>query len=471
MNKSGRNFPRRHSSSESMTFFAHFSGIWYVYQKGGTYTMALIKSVSRTEPCPICGKPDYCFWKEREKEPDMYNLYCNRSSEAPGVIVTGVDGIEYISIFEQSRGTIYESVVQREERKKERVTGKKKERSPRQFTILDSIMPLPNEQLDTIYRSLMRHLPLYKFHAQYLLNEGWNMELIRQHQICSFPAEWKNQLPQSLKKIPSRENLATDIMNELSLKSLAGVPGAYINEKGQWTFCGKSGIVFPVYDENGFIHRLRIRLDYVDLPVKILEDDKGFYYMDHSERITVSMSGPYKTVEDKRIYISFKSHEGKYRNFSSYKQDKEAYKSGFIQNIFNKGCEAKNQLVYAMNQTDDFRVFWLIEGEKKAFLSNYIVKQPFVCIPGVSDFGKLFTPTNGKTPIDIIRQKGCRIVIIAYDADKYHNDAVMTSLIKLAQAIKKEGLLTIIADWNELNGKGLDDLFSSFCLPAFYEYN
>ena len=139
--------------------------------------MGLIKRVSRTEPCPICGKPDYCFWKEREKEPDMYNLYCNRSSEAPGVIVTGIDGNEYVSIYEQSRGTIYESVTQREERRKEIITGEKKEMAPRQYTVLDSITPLPNEQLDSIYRSIMRHLPLYKFHAQYLLHETWNMFL------------------------------------------------------------------------------------------------------------------------------------------------------------------------------------------------------------------------------------------------------------------------------------------------------
>ncbi len=41
---------------------------------------------------------------------------------------------------------------------------------------------------------------------------------------------------------------------ELGLKSLAGVPGAYLNDKGNWSFVSKSGLVFPVYDEDGFIY-------------------------------------------------------------------------------------------------------------------------------------------------------------------------------------------------------------------------
>ena len=97
-------------------------------------------------------------------------------------------------------------------------------------------------------------------------------------------------------------------MEELSLKSLAGVPGAYVNDRGQWTFNSRSGIVFPIYDAEGLIYRLRVRLDYIDLPVQIQEDSEGFYYMNQSERITISMSGPYKMLGDERIRIRFNSH-------------------------------------------------------------------------------------------------------------------------------------------------------------------
>ena len=72
------------------------------------------RPVTRNAPCPICGKPDYCWWKEREKEPGYYNLYCNRTSEAKGTIVNGLDGNEYVAIYENNPGTIYQSVSDRD---------------------------------------------------------------------------------------------------------------------------------------------------------------------------------------------------------------------------------------------------------------------------------------------------------------------------------------------------------------------
>lgn len=431
-----------------------------------------IIKVSRTQPCPICGKPDYCFWKEREKDPDLFNLYCNRTSEAIGNILTGVDGKEYISIYQNTRGTVFESVTQREERSKCRVEGTKTERKNiKQHCVIDSINPLPNEKLDEVYRCIMTNLPLYKHHADYLLNEGWNMDLIKKHHICSFPAENIKKLPSSLQKIPSRENLAKKVMEELSLRSLAGVPGAYLSESGKWTFLSKSGIVFPVYDENGLISRIRVRLDYLDLLVKLKEDNKGYFYEDNGERVDITMSGPLKETQNGIIRIRFASHEGKYRNFSSYALNEEAYKNGFIENIFNKGCEAKNQLLFSFGAGDDPTTFWIIEGEKKAIFSNSILKQPFIGLSGVNDFGRLIKPRNGKTALQIMKERGAKNCVIAYDADRYHNSAVMMFMNNLADLLQKEDFKVFIADWNEADGKGLDDLLSSRKLPFFYEYS
>lgn len=434
--------------------------------------LGLIKKVSRTEPCPICGKPDYCYWRERDKDPGLFNLYCNRTSEAIGTIVTGVDGNEYVAIFQREVGIVFEKISQREERRKEKVTGEKKERTSIQHTVLDSVSPLPHEKLDAIYRCIMEQLPLYRFHAEYLLKEGWSMELIKKHGICSFPAKNLWNIPYSLRNIPSREKLAENVMKKLSLKSLAGVPGAYIDKNGRWTFLSLSGIVFPVYDADGLIYRIRIRLDYIDIPVnKMMEDENGFYYMDGSERVNVTMSGPFKYKNNERIFIEFSSHKGKYRNFSSYKIDENAYRSGFIENVYNKGCEAKNSLVFAMNPEDDYTVFWIIEGEKKAYFSNYILHQPFIGLSGVNDFNRLKKPfSHGKTPLDIMHQRGAKIAVIAYDADRYHNEMVMNSMENLSKLLLEDGFIVYIADWNEKNGKGLDDLLSSGYLPALYNY-
>ena len=80
-----------------------------------------IKNMSRQEPCPICGKPDYCFWSELHNNPGMYILLCRRSSEAVETIIAGNDGNSYIAIPKNNKdviGTYYENVKQREDRKK-----------------------------------------------------------------------------------------------------------------------------------------------------------------------------------------------------------------------------------------------------------------------------------------------------------------------------------------------------------------
>lgn len=432
--------------------------------------MGALMKISRNNPCPICGKPDYCFWKEREDDHDLYNLYCNRTSEAVGTIVAGLDGNDYVSIFLAPNRTIFESVSQREERTKRRLSGEKKAATPRAYTVLDSIQPLSHERLDEIYRCMLDELPLYRYHAQYLLNEGWNLELLQLHHVKSFPAAKLGKLPESLKGIPSRETLAKRIMEKLSLKSLAGVPGAYINEKGRWTFNGQSGIFLPIYDASGLIFRVRVRLDYLDLPVEMKEDQNGFYYMDMDERVSVTMNGPSKLMNGQKIKVEFNGYSGKYRNFSSYKEDREAYRSGFISNRLNKGCEAGNQILFAMTPSDDYRVFWIIEGEKKALYSNYILHQPFLGKEGVNDFMRLIKPENGKSALDVMRQKGATTAILADDADRYQNENVMRCQNGLADLLKKEGFKVMIADWNIEDGKGLDDLLASGHLPALYEY-
>lgn len=433
--------------------------------------MGILRSVSRTEPCPICGKPDYCFWKERKNSPGSFNLYCNRSWEAVGTVVAGLDGNNYISIYERQGGTIYESVEQREKRQVQRITGQAKEVTPVSRTVIGAVEPLPHEKLDAIYRTMMEAMPLIKYHATYMNHEGWSLELLKKHGICSFPPEYQNKLPYSLRTALSREQIAEYVMKKLNISSLRGTPGAYINKAGKWTFAGQSGILFPQYDSDGYIYRLRIRLDFLDLPVKLLEDDDGFYYMDFREKIRVSMSGPYKIVDGRKISIKFDTHSGKYRNFSSYKLDKNAYAVGFIENTYNGGCEAGNNLLFAMQPGDNYLCFWVIEGEKKALFCNAAIRQPFISLSGVNDINRLKLAVNGRTALDIMKQKGAKIAIVPFDADRTHNDMVMKCMMQLCKMLKDEGFDVFIPEWNEADGKGLDDLLASRHLPLFYEYN
>lgn len=369
--------------------------------------MAQIKSVTRQNPCPVCGKPDFCFWREREKDPGYFNLYCNRTSEAKGTIITGKDGKDYLVIYQSNTATIFEEKNQRAERTKHNVSGEKKEYTPRNFTVMDSITPLTHQKLDQVYRCMMSHLPLFKFHAKYLAKEGWSMKLIREHGICSMPAANIRKLPASLKGSLSRTVLAARVMQDLSMKSLAGVPGAYINEQGSWTFHAKSGILFPVYDSDGLIYRMRIRMDYLDLPVTVLEDSQGFYYLDKGIRIELSMSGAFKWVDNQKIFMDFPSHKGKYRNFSSYKMDAASYQSGYIQNAYNKGCEAKNALLYAFHASDNFSVWWITEA-KKSILCKPCIETACHSSPRCKQFCPACETEKRKNTTGNTAGKGCQ---------------------------------------------------------------
>ena len=53
----------------------------------------------------------------------------------------------------------------------------------------------------------------------------------------------------------TRKELAENVLEELGISSLKGVPGAYFKEndngKGYWTFSGASGLLLPVFNHKG----------------------------------------------------------------------------------------------------------------------------------------------------------------------------------------------------------------------------
>ena len=76
-----------------------------------------------------------------------------------------------------------------------------------------------------------------------------------------------------------------------------------------------------------------------------------------------------------------------------------------------------------------------------------------------------------KTTLEILKERGTKRCIIAYDADRYHNSAVMMFMNNLAELLNSNNFDVFIADWNENDGKGLDDLLSAGKLPQIYQHN
>lgn len=450
------------------------------------------KEVSKSRPCPICGKPDYCCFFPAKDGGEL--VICKRNALKENII--GHDGMFYVfSGTSGSGNTVFEEANQKRVKEMAR-KGCSKEHTfnatavpkVKQYTVVDQVDPLPNKELDKIYRTMLSFLTLEPRDREYLKKEGWTDELIDKNHIVSFPEKDFTRFKyrkDEFSKNPYRKNLAKKIMDKLGRDNLRGVPGAYKDSKGNWTFAGPSGIIFPLYDVHHQMYRIRIRLDFRDVDAEIhkgMGEDDWFSYGNQS-KIYISYSGLYvwKQTEEglKKDFLKEISKKvegrvitrkisGKYRNFASYSINEEEEKRGFIVNTYDSGCEAGNQLGFYYNeQRDDMYIMYATEGEKKAIFSNDKMRSPFLNIPGVNSWGLLFKGKKGERPVDIIKSKGVKIFIIAYDADKSVNENVLEAEKQVINALRNEDFLIGVANWNIKNGKGLDDLLYNNFKPAY----
>ena len=79
---------------------------------------------------------------------------------------------------------------------------------------------------------------------------------------------------------------------------------------------------------------------------------------------------------------------------------------------------------------------YITEGEKKAIFANYVLRHPVISVPGVNSFNKIFeTFGTNYNVLDYLSAKGARIFVIAYDSDKYINEAVLFYEQKLVELL------------------------------------
>lgn len=388
-----------------------------------------IRNFSLSHRCPICNGPDWCGMQDSNDGGEI--IICQRDTVKTNLI--GHDGNFYVYVADSKRAgaSIFEEASQKhakdEMKKGHNISfdyAKLETRKP--LSPIDIITPLPNEKLNPIYNSLLDKLILEPQHREWLLKEGWTDSLMEQYKIRSFPESDFIRFKDKAKYSRNiwRKNLAVKLIEEYG--SIEGVPGAFINDSGHWTFSGKAGILFPMYDIMGQLYRLRLRLD----------DDNA--------------AG------------------GKYRNFSSWRQDEEAAKQGFLQNSYHLGCQASNNLSFIINPSrDDMYIAYITEGEKKAILGEHLLRAPFISVPGVNSHAKLIEGKPGRRPIDYLKRRGIKILIIAFDADKKENEKVMASEMRTIEILRNEGFIIGLAEWDIYFGKGIDDLLVKGRKPSY----
>ncbi len=427
---------------------------------------------SAASPCPICGKPDWCGLLPVENGMEFH--ICMREDSQADLI--GADGRYYIFDGVSKGGNArYEEAAQRKRRLDGRGEGSfrkgvGKECKRRGMKKVNEVRIRDNQYLDKVYRFLLGQLFLDPVHRCAMLQDGWTDEMLEKHGIKSFPeADYvRYTYHHNHSHNPYRKSLARSVIDQFGRDALLGVPGAYQDKKGDWTFAGTKGILFPCYDANGNLYRLRIRMDFMDVRKKLSSRDGVSFYEEGSQKHYLEPLKGFYTLNDQGEKLFEKPKSGKYRNFSSYHSNDEAVRKGVHINDYTNGCEAGNQLgFYYDAQRDNMFVCFVTEGEKKGIYANERMRSPFISVPGVNSWSKLFEGEAGRRPVDILKARGVGMFVVAYDADKSVNNAVLSNEGKVIRALKEEGFAVGTAEWDMVYGKGIDDLLANGHQPEY----
>ena len=439
------------------------------------------KEVSKSRRCPICGKSDYCcFFTVKNGE----QVICKRAvggREGEGVI--GYDGNYYMYLRESGTGNAVfmdARFVKEFGSINDAVTASRREIEPPEY--VDPVEQLPDYLLDKYYRAMMAHLRLENYHRDYLHSEGWTDEMIKKYNVVSFPEKdftrFKYRKYIDMRN-PYRKHLAKKMLSDLGnpVNGLKGLPGAY-QIGDDWTFAGPSGIVFWQYNAKKQIVGIRIRMDYLDVNAEIgglpvVSWDDCLFFTEKGDTWNLQpMKGAFHMRPDgSRSYRKDGMFKGKYRNFSSFHADEEEEKNNRIVNIYKNGVAAGNKLSFYFDSTrDDMHIAYITEGEKKGAFSNFTMRAPFIALPGVDSWKLLFKGKKGERPVDILKNNGCNVIVVAFDADKCTNATVLDRELKTVEAMRQEGFIIGVASWDISLGKGIDDLLAAGYKPHYEVY-
>ena len=456
--------------------------------------------VTKQRPCPICGKPDWCCFGYPSVGTEF--VICKRADSAASDTI-GTDGklYKFLGLTKEDNAKFQEMEAWKESRDqwmRENHVGPYRQGSwnnygstdasstiarpqkQTEYEIVDPVAVKPHVELDRFYRALLSVLVLDPKHRDYLKAEKWSDQLIQSSLVKSFPVKDVVRFNRKVYESKNfyRKRIAKAVLAKLSVNDLRGYPGAYLDHGGNWTLNGPSGIALPIYDADGYIYGLRIRMDFCDVDCSMELVDgvyqyvhdgviyyhqpfKGFYHYENCEKI----SDGCKYYDDNGRLIEV---NGKYRPMTSFVEDRHARENGRIVNRLSSGCQAENGIsVYFNPAMDNPYVAYFTEGEKKGIFANAIMHVPVITFPGVSSWRSILTGQPGSRMIDKLKAKGVKICIVAYDADKETNAAVLRQQDAVVGALQQEGFSVGLANWPAKYGKGLDDLLANHNMPGF----
>jgi hypothetical protein len=171
--------------------------------------------VNRDNPCPICGKPDWCLISHDGKAAICARIESDRQA--------GHKGAGWIHKLDNARP------LPRSQ------TRQDVKQNPKAAPVI----------LDKTYRALLSELPLFAAHRENLQYRGLTNAQITRLSYRTLPTNRRRELVIRLQANGFR---------------FTGVPGFYL-ENGEWHLAGPAGIVIPVRDTMGRIVGLQLRCD------------------------------------------------------------------------------------------------------------------------------------------------------------------------------------------------------------------
>lgn len=461
------------------------------------------RSVTVHEPCPMCSKPDWCYWL-----PTEYGelLCCARTTTAQDSSVHGNDGKKYyVKKPRTAQGfCVYEPAEHKQHAYEAwcRENGKipKALYSDVQGFVSESISPrkhIPTEEevsdkiaeperLDVVYRALLNLLILEEKDKKVLKAE-WNEHfdsLVTKYQIKTIPPSDKIRfsLADNHAYFKQMRNYSRKRIMEMLIQKVGepyGVPGFYINKyTKQWVFVDLSGLVFPIFDFEGRIIRLRVRDALPSYKGSFNGKDGVFNFSYTGEWLFTNEEKQVSVVwsveknifltelSDTFIPVGAKRTMGKYKNFSSCRR--KEITPGSYGNAYLHGTRSGSLPSVYAEKDDNFYTVYFTEGEKKAIVAHELLKAPVICFPGVGFYNLMLnlcaenfdekTASLDNSIIGYLKKSGTKIGVICYDADKESNKAVLNKEQEAIKQFVNAGLYMAIGDWNSNFGKGLDDI-------------
>lgn len=268
------------------------------------------------------------------------------------------------------------------------------------------------EQRHQTYAMMSQLLTLSNAHKEHLMSRGLSLADIEERGYRSTPVYGFQVLTKKLIDMGCK---------------VEGIPGFYKMKSGVWTvnfssYC--SGILVPYLSVNRKIQGFQIRLD-----KPIVEESREI----ESAGIETSESGTGGKDGKKKVT--------KYIWFSSVNK--------------NYGASSGSPVSFVGNPGDE--VVYFTEGALKAHVAHKLSGKSFLAVAGTGSLG------NVPNSLNELRTLGTRIVVEAYDADKYMNEKVMKDSLKLKEIIRECQLTSTSAEWPYIeygdgkNTKGVDD--------------